>query len=92
MFKFLQLKINFKCFSPFSILWQILIPYHQMSIPCFLEDIDPIFNMFNFPAPGVSKMIKMFEFHNFEISKNTTFRKLLGILLELFAGSWRLRK
>ena len=43
LFKFLQSKIIFILLTSFHFCWKILIPYYQMSISCFLIDIDPRF-------------------------------------------------
>ena len=56
MFMFLHLKrkISFKCLISINwtllnfhvmLLWKIMIPYYQISISCFLEDIDPVFKI-----------------------------------------------
>ena len=36
---------SFKDSKTFNILWKILIPYYHISISCFLEDFDPIFQI-----------------------------------------------
>ena len=51
LFKFLQLKITKLSFHVFL---KILIPYYQIFVACFLEDIAPIFKSFKILQDGSS--------------------------------------
>ena len=64
---------------------------YNLSISCFLEDIDPIFKIFKkYSADfqevadlACSSMFKVVDLQDVEISPNNISRKLFGIFLEL---------
>ena len=80
----------------FNIYWNPLFPYYQMSISCFLEDIDPIFKISKNLLDGSSEIVglvfsnifKNINFQHFEVYKHTTVQKLFGFFLGSFKASW----
>ena len=76
-----------------------MIPYYQMSISCFLIDIDLIFKIFKnllhgssgLSAPVFSKTLKLFDVQHFAIDKTISFGSDLGFFLDFVEVSWGLK-